>query len=122
MAADFRSLVQRHDARVLPTPPLQPLVRGAPGRLVRAESSGRGFRRDLRRVADAGTRLARTLQRVEGPAKTGIRRRVDALARRPAAALSTRLSAQGFRLPQSQAENLLRAEAEALRRHLSRLL
>ena len=48
------------------------------------------FAETFRGLAHAGTRLARALQGLEGVAETRIRRRVDALARRPAAGSSAR--------------------------------
>src|SRR4029078_3081099 len=89
---------------------------------VRAKSSGRRLRRDLRGLAYAGTRLAEALCVLEGVAKLRIRRGADALARGGAAAVSARLPRGRPRLPEPQTQDLLRAQMEALRRHLSRFL
>ena len=48
-------------------------LRAASGRLVRAESSDRGFRRDLRRLADAALGLAAPLRLVAGAAQAALR-------------------------------------------------
>ena len=52
--------------RALPRAARQPPLRAAPGRLVCAEPSHRGFRRDLRRVAEAQFRLAPHLCELAG--------------------------------------------------------
>src|SRR4030095_486473 len=79
MAADFWTNVRRGDAESLPAAPVQPQLRRASRRLVRAGPSGRRFRGDVRDLARARARLARALRRLEGVAKTRIRRSMDAL-------------------------------------------
>ena len=51
--------------------PGQPPLRAAPGRLVCAEPSDRGFRRDLRRLAEAQVRLAPHLCELAGMGQAG---------------------------------------------------
>ncbi len=74
VAADFRADVARRDAGFLSAAPVQPQLCRESRRLVCAEPSGRRFRRDFRRLAHAGARLAPTLRGLEGAAKTRIRR------------------------------------------------
>ena len=54
--------------RGVPAPAVQPPLRAPPARLVRAEASRRGLVRDLRRLDDAGPRLAGRL-RAAGPGR-----------------------------------------------------
>ena len=61
------------------------------------------------------------LQGLEGAAKAGVRGRIDAVARRQTAAASAGVPRGGLRLPQRQAQDLLRQEAKALRGLLSRI-
>ena len=48
--------------------PVQPRVRAPPARLVRAEAPRRGLGRDVRRLDDAGARLAHAVREVAGGA------------------------------------------------------
>ena len=73
MEAMFRANIARGNAGHLPATPVQPQLRRSSRGLVCAESSGRGFRRDLCGLAHAGARLAQELCWLEGAAKTGIR-------------------------------------------------
>src|SRR5205823_1842378 len=109
MAADFRANVARRDPRFLPAASVQPKLCGQSRRLVRAESSGRRFRRDFRGLAYAGARLAQAIYRLESAAKTRIRRRTNALARREPPAASSGVSRRRARLSEPQAQDLLRA-------------
>src|SRR5260370_34349087 len=52
--ADFWANFRRGDAKHLSAAPVQPQLRDAPRRLVRAEPSGRRFRADVRHLAHAG--------------------------------------------------------------------
>src|SRR6266545_1713195 len=122
MAADLRPDLRCRDTAVLPAPPVQSFLRRASRWLVRAESSRRGFRRNVRGLAHAGVRLARALPGLEGAAEAGIPRRADAIARGKTASPPTRLSPRRPRLSQPQAQDLLRAETETLRGFVSRLL
>src|SRR5438093_13264639 len=74
MAADFWTNVRRGNAEPLPAAPVQPQLRRASRRLVRAGPSGRRFRGDVLDLAHARPRLAQGLRRLEGIAKTRIRR------------------------------------------------
>src|SRR5207253_488161 len=122
MAADLWAHVARGDAEYLPAAPVQPQLRHASRRLVCAEPSGRRFRRDLRGLAHAGTRLAQALRGLEGAKKTRIRGRADALAGGKATGACTEVSRRRVRLSESQAQDLLRAQTEALRRYVSGFL
>src|SRR5688572_26864035 len=102
MAADLRPGVARGNG-VLPAAPVQPVVRRAPGRLVRPEPSGRRFCRDFCRLVDAGRDLARTLPRLESAPETRVHRCPDEVARRPTARPPARYSTARLRLPQRQA-------------------
>ncbi len=55
----------------------EPEFRPASAALVRAKPSGRGFRRDLRGLADAALELAQALRRLAGAEEAGICRRAD---------------------------------------------
>src|SRR6185312_12885194 len=70
----------------LSLPPIQQELRAAFGLLLRAIPPGRGFRRDVRRVADAGSGLAQQVQGLEGARQTLVRRQADGRHRRQAAA------------------------------------
>src|SRR6266480_2552740 len=74
MAADFWTNVRRGDAELVSAAPVQPQLRGASRRLVRAGPSGRRFRGDVRDLAHARARLAQALRWLEGISKTRIRR------------------------------------------------
>src|SRR4029434_1467126 len=74
MAANFWTNVRRGDAELLSAAPVQPQLRRASRRLVRAGPSGRRFRGNVRDLAHARARLAQALHRLEGIAKTRIRR------------------------------------------------
>src|SRR6266705_594994 len=74
MAADFWTNVRRGDAELVSSAPVQSQLRRAPRRLVRAGPSGRRFRGDVRDLAHTRARLAHALCRMEGIAKTRIRR------------------------------------------------
>src|SRR2546426_1559217 len=121
MAANIRSGFNR-GCRLLPPASLQSFLRRASRRLVRAEPSRRGLRRDVRRLADARPRMARALPRVESVAETGIRGRTDAVDCRQAAAASAEVSRRGLRLPQHQAQDPLRPQTKTLRGFLPTLL
>ena len=71
--------------RLLHAEAVQQKLRAAPGQLVRAEPPGRGFRRDVRGVAEPAVRLAQPLRRLAGAEEAGIHGRADARARRQAA-------------------------------------
>src|SRR6202162_648710 len=122
MATTFRANVERGNAKFLSATPVQPQLRNASGRLVRAGASGRRFRRDVRDLADAGFRLAKTLRRLESAAKARVRRRADEIARRQTADAHAEVSRGRLQFSQRKAEDLLRAETETLRRTVSRLL
>ena len=64
----------------------QQTFRPASAAVVRAEPSGRGFRRDVRGLAAAALELAHALRRMAGAQEAGIRRRADGGNRRAAAA------------------------------------
>src|SRR5438874_4357636 len=70
MAGNVRANIGRRDAELLSAASVQSQLRDASGRLVRAGAPGRRFRRDVRDLADAGFRLAETVRRLEGAAKT----------------------------------------------------
>src|SRR5437764_7402491 len=72
MAAMFRSNIARGNAEHVPATPVQPQLRDAFGGLVRAESSGRRFCRDVCGLAHARARLAQRLCWLAGTAKVGI--------------------------------------------------
>src|SRR5207245_4069052 len=74
MATVFRTHVSRRNTEYLPAASVQPQLRCSSRRLVRAESSGRRFRRNVCRLAHAWARLAQRLCWVAGTTKTGIRR------------------------------------------------
>ena len=65
--------------------------------LVRAEPSGRGLCRDVRRLAHARQRLARALRRLAGAAEARIHGRADARDRRQAAGGRTRRTRRAAR-------------------------
>src|SRR6185369_17557285 len=71
---------------VLHAEAVQQELRAAPRRVVRAEPPRRGFRRDVRRVAVAGKRVAAALRGVAGAAKARIHGPADVVAPPPAAA------------------------------------
>src|SRR5688572_20040960 len=122
MAAHLRSDLRRRNAAVLSPATLQPFLRGASRRLVCPESSRRGFRGDVCDLAYAGAGLARALQGVEGATEAGIRGRINALAGRQTTGSSAGIPCRRSRLPQRQAQDSLRAEAQTLRGFVSRLL
>ena len=62
---------------LLPAQPRQPEFRPAPAALVRAGPSGRGFRRDVCRLAEAALDLADALCRLAGAQEARICRRAD---------------------------------------------
>ena len=62
----------------------QPALRSSPRRVVCAGASHRGFRRDLRRVAQATVELAHELRRLAGVPQAVARRRADGERARPA--------------------------------------
>src|SRR4029453_11911637 len=74
VATNFWTNVRRGDTELLSAAPIQSPVRCASRGLVRAESSGRRFCRDIRGLAHARTRLAPTLRRLESATKTRINR------------------------------------------------
>ena len=116
VAAHVRQVVHRGDAVVLSAASVQPELRGASRRLVCAE---RIPTRISRRRSPCGSRPGSTgatrYRGLEGAAEARIRRRVDAIARRQAAAAHAGVSRRRLRLPQRQAQDLLRAEAEGVR-------
>src|SRR5206468_3510180 len=59
---------------VVPTEADEPAVRAASARVLRAGTSGRGFRRDLRRLDAAARPLAEALHGVGRAEEAGIRR------------------------------------------------
>src|SRR5207247_1110702 len=69
-----------------------------------------------------GARLADAVQRLEGAAEARVRRRGDALARGRTSLFAAAISSEGLRLTEHQAQDPLRAEAKAVRGHVSRLL
>src|SRR5580692_9862209 len=85
LAAAVRSVLKTLPA-LLPAQSGQPALRPASSALVRAEPSGRGFRRNLRGVAAAAVELADTLCRLAGAEEARICRRTDGGNRREAAA------------------------------------
>src|SRR5207253_7549243 len=72
MAAMFPSNIPGENAEHVPATPVQPQLRDAFGGLLRAESSGRRFCRDVCSVAHARARLAQRLCWLAGTAKVGI--------------------------------------------------
>src|SRR5262249_9784828 len=71
-------------SEVLPAEPVQPAFRPASAAVVRAEPSGRGFRRDLRGLAAAPFQLAHALRGLAGIEEARICRRADGRDRRTA--------------------------------------
>src|SRR5205085_5337606 len=65
-------------SRVLHAEALQQTVRAAPGSLVRAEPSRRGFRRDVRRLARSAVDVGGAVRRVAGAAEARIPGPADA--------------------------------------------
>ncbi len=80
----------RQHPRALPglllATPLQQELRHPSRQLVRAESSGRGLRRDLRGLAQPRLEVARALPRLAGLPEARVHGPADGRARRPAAA------------------------------------
>src|SRR5207302_1590695 len=122
MAAMFRSNIAKGNAEHVPATPVQPQLRDAFGGLVRAESSGRRFCRDICCLAHARARLAQRLCWLAGTAKVGILGRAVALTRRQAAPAYARVSRCRLRLSQRQAQDVLHAKAQAQRRYVSEFL
>ena len=85
LAAAVRPVVETLPA-LLPAQSRQPAFRPASAALVRAEPSGRGFRRDVRGVAAAALELAHALRRLAGAQEARICRRADGGNRGQAAA------------------------------------
>src|SRR5207248_6383700 len=69
VAGNVRANFGRRNAEFLSAAPVQPQLRDASGRLVRAGAPGRRFRGDVRDLADAGVRLAQALRRLESAPK-----------------------------------------------------
>ena len=73
LAAAVRSLIETL-SEILPPEPCQPAFRPAPAALVRAEPSGRGFRRNICGLAATPLELAHALCRLAGTEEARIRR------------------------------------------------
>src|SRR5712692_3902554 len=84
LAANLR-LVCGSVSETLQAKTKQPAVRAQPRQVVRAGTSGRGFCRDVRRVAATALELAMALSELAGAAQARIRRRVAERDRRLAA-------------------------------------
>ena len=81
LAAALRPLLDPLSA-LLPAEPVEPQLRPASAPVVRAEPPRRGFRRDLRRVAEPALQLAQALPGMAGAEEAQLRRRADARDRR----------------------------------------
>ncbi len=101
---------------------LQQELRAAPGQLVRPEPSRRGLRRDVRRVADPGCRLAHPLRRLAGAEEARLHGDADDRARGQADAGAEPPEAGAAAEPAQDAARALRAQAPPLRAAPSPLL
>ena len=101
---------------LLPARSGQQELRAASAAVVRAEPPGRGFRRDLRGLADAALELAQALRRLAGAAQARVRRRTDGGDRRPAAEDDAARPHRSAEQVQDHACRILPEQAGSLRR------
>ncbi len=92
----------------------QPEFRPASAALVRAKPSGRGFRRDLRGVADAALELAQALRGLAGVEEAAIRGRADGGDRQAQAGADAADRGRAAALAPHHARRALPEEARAL--------
>ena len=107
-------------SRLLHAEAVQQELRAAPRQLVRAEPSGRGFRGDVRGVAEPGSDWRGALRRLAGAEEAGVHGRADARARRQADARADAPEGRAAAEPAEDAARALRAQAPPLRRRASR--
>ena len=106
--------------RGLPAQPREPALRAAPAALLRQEPSGRGLRRDVRRLAAAAQRVAAALCGMASAQEVGVRRPPDERARRRGAAGAEPSSAGTAGPAHHDPRPVLRREARAVFAQLSR--